>query len=75
MPRASSKPEKDVAHYANGKVKFSGFRLEGEMHGAWSFYRTDGSKMRSGKFDRGRQIGTWKTYDRSGRVVKEASFD
>ena len=25
-----------------------------EMDGAWAFYRTDGSLMRSGSFDRGR---------------------
>jgi hypothetical protein len=30
--------------------------------------------MRTGGFDHGRQIGTWRTYDRSGTVVKETSF-
>lgn len=71
----SDKPVKDTAHYANGRVKYIGFRLNGEMHGAWSFYRADGSLMRSGRFDRGKQIGTWRTFDRSGAVVKETSFD
>jgi antitoxin component YwqK of YwqJK toxin-antitoxin module len=71
---APKKPVKDTAHYANGQVKFTGSRLNGEMHGAWSFYRTDGSVMRSGKFDRGKQIGTWRTFDRSGKVVKETKF-
>lgn len=65
----------DTDHYANGQVKYTGFRLSGEMHGAWSFYRTDGSLMRSGKFDRGKQIATWRTFDRSGKVIKETSFD
>jgi len=63
-----------VEHYANGNVKLSGAHLDGEMHGEWSFYRTDGSIMRSGAFDRGRQVGTWRTFDRSGRVVKETAF-
>jgi antitoxin component YwqK of YwqJK toxin-antitoxin module len=69
-----TKPVKETAHYANGQVKFTGSRLNGEMHGAWSFYRTDGSLMRSGTFDRGKQIGIWRTLDRTGKVVKETSF-
>ena len=44
------------------------------MHGAWEFYRTDGSLMRAGEFDRGKQIGIWRTSDRSGCVVKETEF-
>ena len=61
-------------YYANGKVKFRGAHLDGEMHGPWEFFRTDGSLMRAGSFDRGRQIGTWQTFDRDGRVVKETKF-
>lgn len=44
-------------------------RFEGEMHGAWSSYRTDGSLMRTGEFEQGRQVGTRRTYDRKGNVV------
>ena len=51
-----------------------GSHLDGKMHGAWEFYRTDGSLMRSGEFDRGKQIGVWRTFERSGRVVKETDF-
>lgn len=69
-----SEPVPDVAHYANGKVKFSGYRLHGEMHGAWVWHRTDGSLMRTGQFDRGRQVGDWRTYDRSGRLVKLTTY-
>jgi antitoxin component YwqK of YwqJK toxin-antitoxin module len=71
---STDEPIEDTAHYANGWVKYTGFRLNGEMHGAWSFYRTDGSLMRSGAFDRGKQIDTWRTFDRSGTVVNETSF-
>jgi antitoxin component YwqK of YwqJK toxin-antitoxin module len=63
-----------VEHYPNGQEKFRGFHLDGEMHGDWSFFRTDGSVMRTGAFDRGRQVGVWRTFDRSGRVVKETDF-
>ena len=57
---------------ANASCK--GAHLDGEMHGAWEFYRTDGSMMRSGTFERGKQTGTWRTYDRAGKVVKETRF-
>ena len=63
-----------VEHYGNGKVMLKGAHLDGEMHGVWEFYRLDGSLMRSGEFDRGKQIGTWRTYDRAGKVVKETRF-
>lgn len=70
----SSEPIEDTVHYASGGIKFTGLRIDGEMHGAWSWYRIDGSIMRTGTFDRGRQTGTWRTYDRKGTVLKETAF-
>jgi antitoxin component YwqK of YwqJK toxin-antitoxin module len=61
-------------HYPNGKVRFRGANLDGVMHGPWEFYRADGSLMRRGSFDRGRQVGVWRTFDRSGKLVKETDF-
>lgn len=69
-----SKPVPSVSHYDNGAVRFNGSLLDGEMHGAWEFFRKDGSPMRSGAFDRGRQVGVWRTFDRAGQVVKETDF-
>ena len=68
------KPIPHVEHYGNGVVKLEGFHRGGEMDGVWAFYRTDGSLMRSGTFDRGHQIGVWRTFDRSGNLVKETDF-
>jgi len=73
VPKASE-PAPSIEYYANGGVKFRGANLDGEMHGVWEFFRTDGSPMRSGEFDRGKQVGVWRTFDRSGRVVKETDF-
>jgi hypothetical protein len=73
VPKAS-KPVPDIAYYDNGGVRYRGFQLDGEPHGAWDFLRKDGSVMRSGEFDRGKQIGIWRTFDRSGRVVKQTDF-
>ena len=69
-----SEPIEETVRFPNGRLKYAGFRLDGEMHGAWSWFRTDGSLMRTGSFERGKQIGTWRTYDRAGSVVKETSF-
>jgi antitoxin component YwqK of YwqJK toxin-antitoxin module len=71
---APSDPVPEIVHYGNGKLKMTGFHVDGEMHGAWAWYRLDGSLMRTGAFDRGRQVGIWRTLDRSGRVVKETDF-
>ena len=67
-------PMEETVLYSDGRTKYTGFRLDGELHGAWSWYRKDGSLMRTGEFDRGRQIGTWRTYDRNGKVLKETPF-
>jgi antitoxin component YwqK of YwqJK toxin-antitoxin module len=67
-------PTPDIAYYRSGTMKSEGFTLDGEMHGEWVFYRLDGSVMRSGRFERGRQVGSWRTFDRTGRLVKETDF-
>ena len=66
-----SEPVPETVHYGNGQLKYVGFLLDGEAHGAWTWYRTDGSVMRTGSFERGRQVGAWRTFDRTGRLVKE----
>ena len=50
-------PVEAVDRYPNGNLRFRGTNLDGEMHGDWTFFRADGSVMRSGRFDRGRQVG------------------
>jgi antitoxin component YwqK of YwqJK toxin-antitoxin module len=70
----TSEPVLDIAHYSTGALQSRGFTLDGEMHGASEFFRKDGSVMRTGEFDRGRQVGTWRTFDRAGQLVKETDF-
>jgi len=41
-----------------------------KMHGYWVWFRKDGSKMRSGYFEKGKQTGKWVTYDKKGKIVK-----
>ncbi len=67
-------PTPDIAYYDDGAIRYRGFQLAGQMHGAWEFLRRDGSVMRAGEFEQGRQVGIWKTFDRAGKVVKETDF-
>ena len=60
--------------YSTGAVQSTGSMLDEEMHGTWEFFRKDGTIMRSGQFDRGTQVGVWRTFDRTGRLVKETRF-
>jgi uncharacterized protein YdhG (YjbR/CyaY superfamily) len=62
------------AFYDNGFLKHRGRMKGGEMHGAWEFYRRDGSLMRSGRFDQGTQVGEWTTCDRSGKAHRVTDF-
>ena len=71
---ARSGPVDVTNEYSTGAVQSTGQILDGEMHGDWSFYRKDGSLMRSGSFDRGAQVGIWRTFDRAGTMVKETRF-
>ena len=71
---SEARPIPHEERYDNGYVKLAGAHLDGEMHGEWRFCRRDGSLMRSGSFDRGRQVGTWRTHDHTGAVVKETHF-
>ncbi len=52
--------------YPDGGLKAQGRMKDGELHGAWSWWRKDGTLMRTGSFDHGRQVGTWTTYDAAG---------
>jgi uncharacterized protein YdhG (YjbR/CyaY superfamily) len=60
--------------YADGGLKAKGRIKDGELHGGWLWWRRDGSLLRSGSFDRGRQVGEWTTYDRASMPVKATDF-
>ena len=60
--------------YDNGRLKAKGRMRSGELHGAWQWWRRDGSLMRMGSFRNGVRVGEWVTYDRTGAVVKVTRF-
>ncbi len=72
MPAKSKKSteEKFVKYHNDGTLWAKGQMLGGEPHGYFEWYRKDGVIMRSGYFDKGKQIGEWTTYDKKGKVYK-----
>ena len=59
-----------IKKHSDGSVWAKG-EMDGKtMEGYWEWFRKDGSKMRSGYFSKGKQIGKWTTYDNKGKVVK-----
>ena len=69
MEKANAAQEETMKH-ADGSLWAKGAKLDGELHGYWEWFRKDGTKMRSGHFDRGVKVGEWTTYDKTGAVYK-----
>ena len=65
-----TKGEPRVDYHKDGSVRAKGTVLDGDLHGYWEWFRKDGTRMRSGHFDRGEQVGEWVTYDRNGDTYK-----
>ena len=60
-----------IKYHANGKTIWSKGKVkDGKPDGYWEWYRPDGTKKRSGNFDKGAKIGEWTTYDQQGKVYK-----
>lgn len=70
MPETEFTDGVHVERHRDGTVRARGPVVDGEPHGCWEWFRLDGTLMRSGSFDRGRTVGEWTTYDRSGAPYK-----
>jgi antitoxin component YwqK of YwqJK toxin-antitoxin module len=64
------RPESYTKLHRDGSVWARGQTLDGVPTGYWEWFRKDGTKLRSGFFDGGEQVGEWTTYDRAGEVYK-----
>ncbi len=65
---------KYIVYHKDGSIWAKGEKINAQFEGYWEWFRKDGSKMRSGYFAKGKQVGTWTTYDKNGEVVKETKF-
>ena len=74
MPEADLTDGQHVERHRDGSIRARGPVLDGQPHGYWEWFRLDGTMLRSGSFDRGRQTGGWITYDRSGAPSKTTTM-
>ena len=69
MPKAL-RPTPHVEYHKDGSVWATGQKLGGVAVGYWEWFRIDGTRLRSGTFENGQQVGEWTTYDKQGNVYK-----
>jgi antitoxin component YwqK of YwqJK toxin-antitoxin module len=60
--------------HKGGTLMARGQTLDGVATGYWEWFRIDGTKLRSGHFEGGRQVGEWIRYDKTGRPYKITSM-
>ena len=80
------KAKKHIHYHKDGSIWAKGNMLDGKMDVYWEWFRKparnathsvaggDGSKMRSGYFNKGKQVGEWTTYDKKGKEVKVTNY-
>ena len=68
MSAPKTKPRTE--YHKDGSVWAKGETIDGAPTGYWEWFRLDGTRMRSGHFKDGEQVGAWTTYDKSGAVYK-----
>ncbi len=62
--------KKFIKYHNDGSVWAKGVTINGVPEGYWEWFRKTGTKMRSGYFKSGKQVGEWITYDKEGKVYK-----
>lgn len=62
--KAFTQYHKDGSIWAKGKI------IGDTPVGYWEWFRKDGTKMRSGTYNDGIQVGEWTTYDKAGEIYK-----
>ena len=70
MTKKKAKPKEHIHYHKDGSIWAKGQMLGEIMTGYWEWFRKDGTKLRSGSFENGEQVGEWTTYDRQGKVYK-----
>jgi antitoxin component YwqK of YwqJK toxin-antitoxin module len=70
MTHKKKSPKRHITYHKDGSVWAKGMMAGDVPTGYWEWFRKDGTKMRSGHFEKGEQVGEWITYDKQGRVYK-----
>lgn len=56
--------------HGDGSLWAKGQTIDDVPTGYWEWFRKDGTKLRSGHFKDGEQVGEWTTYDAQGKIYK-----
>jgi antitoxin component YwqK of YwqJK toxin-antitoxin module len=78
LEKTPAQVERSVEHiqyHRDGSIWAKGHMLDDQQTGYWEWFRKDGTKMRSGTFEKGLQVGEWTTYDKNGDVYKVTVFN
>ena len=70
MAKKNVPPEAHIEYHKDGSTWAKGQKADGVLVGYWEWFRKTGVIMRSGYFDKGKQVGEWTTYDTKGKVYK-----
>jgi antitoxin component YwqK of YwqJK toxin-antitoxin module len=66
----------DTNWYDNGKIKQISSWVENHyLNGYYVQYYDNGNKEVEGKYFAGKEIGTWRLYDREGKLLQEDHYD
>jgi antitoxin component YwqK of YwqJK toxin-antitoxin module len=60
--------EQYVQYHKDDSLWARGQTIDGVPTGYWEWFRRNGTKLRSGSFEKGEQTGEWTTYDQDGKV-------
>ncbi len=66
--------EEYLKYHNDGSLWAKGQTENGLLEGYFEWFRKDGSRMRSGHFEKGEQVGEWITYDKNGAIVKKTQM-
>lgn len=70
MAKIQTKQEEHIQRHKDGSLWARGPLVDGLPSGYWEWFRKDGTRLRSGHFEAGEQVGEWTTYDKQGKVYK-----
>ena len=70
MPAKKVAEREHVQYHKDGSIWAKGKMADGVTTGYWEGFRKDGTKLRSGYFKNGEQVGEWTIYDKSEKVYK-----
>lgn len=74
MSIKTSHTKQHTLYHKDGSIWAKGNINDNIQDGYWEWFRTDGTKMRSGYFKHGKQAGEWITYDKNGQVYKRTNI-